>query len=121
MNKRKSKGVSIDQLPEFYASQARTALANPVAKLERPVRHEQVEKNGCPAFSSPVCITIHSRLHYSRDIDGTSGKALLDGLVKGNILADDTRKEIKSIVHTEEIVPRKELEETLITIEEIVC
>ncbi|MCK5608683.1 hypothetical protein KAR91_42795 [Candidatus Pacearchaeota archaeon] len=69
-----------------------------------------------PRFNTPVCIVIHSYRHRLADPDGISAKAAIDGLVKADILADDTTKQIKEISYKQTKIKRPEEEKTVLKI-----
>jgi len=48
-------------------------------------------------FAAPVCIDVHCFRKRLADLDGNSIKAVLDGVVKAGILADDSSKFISEI------------------------
>lgn len=73
----------------------RTTL--PVTNLEQNSSHESVGTEEITGFASPVIITVTSYRKRNHDTDGISVKAVLDGIVRAGILADDSAKEIKEI------------------------
>ena len=68
-------------------------------------------------FTTPVRITFHSVRGRLADPDGLSGKAVLDGIVKAGVLADDTTKQVSEVLHTQ---TKGRIEKTIVTIEEII-
>ena len=70
--------------------------------------------NDMPGFDSPVRITFHHVRKRLADIDGLSGKAAIDGIVKAGILADDSPKQVAEVSHTQS---KGSVEKTIITIE----
>lgn len=64
-------------------------------------------------------ITVHSVRKRLGDVDGTSAKAAIDGLVKGGILPDDCAKYVKSIKYTQEKCKKEEQERTIIFLSRI--
>ena len=50
-----------------------------------------------PAFDTPVNIRVISYRKLKHDPDGVSVKAVLDGIVRAGILADDSSKQIKKV------------------------
>lgn len=72
--------------------------------------------NAAQAFNSPVSIHFHSRRHRLTDPDGAFTKWMLDAIVEAGILRDDSAKEIQSITHSQEKIPKTEEEQTVITI-----
>jgi Holliday junction resolvase RusA-like endonuclease len=63
-----------------------------------------------------VRIAIHSRRRRLIDPDGCYAKAAIDGLAAGGLLVDDSAAYVESISYTQE---KSEIEETIITVEEI--
>lgn len=84
--------------------------------MEQDSSNGALAKKGTPFFDSPVRVTI---VHYRKrlaDLDNLSGKALLDGVVAINILADDSTEQVAELRVTQ---IKAELERTVIEIEEI--
>jgi hypothetical protein len=69
-----------------------------------------------PRFNSPVNIHIHSKRYRLADADGISAKAVIDGIVKANLLADDSPKYVESVTYSQEKIPKIEQETTKVTI-----
>lgn len=63
-----------------------------------------------------VTVHFHSVRKRLADIDGISGKAVLDGLVMCNVIPDDSPKFVQEVRHTQE---QGKVETTVITIEQI--
>jgi hypothetical protein len=53
------------------------------------------------------------------DVDGVSGKAVLDGLVLAKIIADDTTKEVKEVLFSQTKVKNKTEEKVVVTVERV--
>lgn len=82
--------------------------------LEQAISHALLGKEKVPRFDSSVRIAIHSVRKRLADIDGISGKAAIDGMVKAGLLADDSPEFVKEVRHSQE---KGKQEETIITIE----
>jgi len=86
---------------------------------------EQNTSNGAngpkktPRFDSQVRIHVHSLRHRLADADGISGKAAIDGLVHGEILADDKASCVKEVSYSQEKIPTSQKESTILTIETV--
>lgn len=87
--------------------------------VERVVGYESLASSGCAAFDSLVSIRIHSYRICLADVDGVSGKAVLDGLVLAKIIADDTTKEVKEVLFSQTKVKNKTEEEVVVTVERV--
>jgi Holliday junction resolvase RusA-like endonuclease len=59
------------------------------------------------------CVHVHSKRKRLADPDGLSIKAVLDGLTKAGVFADDNAKRIKEVRFTQE---QSSVEETIIEI-----
>jgi len=86
------------------------------ADLERTVGNESIQTGKSPAFDSPVSIRIHSYRCRLCDVDGISSKALIDGLVLTNIIADDSTKEVREVTYAQTKVKNKSEEEVVVTV-----
>lgn len=86
------------------------------ADLERTVGDEQVRTSKGPAFDSPVSVRVHSYRCRLCDVDGVSGKALLDGLVHANVIADDSTKEVVEVLFKQTKVKNKSDEKVVVTV-----
>lgn len=95
-------------------SNNRTAL--PTTDLEPDACHESLAEEEIKGFTSQVTIRVISYRKANHDPDGISVKAVLDGIVRAGILADDSTKQVKEI--TFESKKSKE-EKTIIEIETI--
>ena len=89
----------------------RAALST--ADLEQNSGNAPVAEEKTARFDSLVNITVTSYRKAKHDPDGISVKAVLDGIVRAGILADDSTEQVKSIKF--ESIKSKE-EKTLITI-----
>ncbi|PHS70677.1 MAG: hypothetical protein COB23_03115 [Methylophaga sp.] len=94
-------------------SDNRTTL--PAANMEQNIGDEPVGKEKITRFNSLVSIKVISYRKREHDTDGISAKAVLDGIVRAGILADDSTKQVASI--TFESIKSEE-EKTIIEIEE---
>ena len=65
--------------------------------VEPDIGNEPVGEKEAPGFDSLVNIRVISYRKYKHDPDGISVKAVLDGLVRKGILADDSTEQIKCI------------------------
>lgn len=92
------------------------SVAIPAPNLEQAVSHEPMGKEEMPRFNSPVIITITSYRKRKHDPDGISAKAVLDGLVRAGVLADDSTEEIKEIRYKSKCCKNGEKEKTVIEI-----
>jgi hypothetical protein len=93
--------------------------ARQATDVERVVSYESLEASGCTAFDSLVSIRIHSYRCRLCDVDGISGKAVIDGLVLAKIIADDTTKEVKEVLFSQTKVKNKTEEKVIVTVERI--
>ncbi len=92
----------------------RTAL--PPAHMESNLPNAAMDKEKIKRFDSRVNITVISYRARRHDPDGVSVKAVLDGIVRLGILADDSTEQVESI--TFKSIKSKE-EKTIIEIEEM--
>lgn len=98
---------------QFYGDENKAP--RPTANVERSVSNGPVETKKDPRFHSLVRIHIHSIRNRLADPDGVSGKAAIDGLVKGAILADDTAKQVEKVSYSQEKASGRP-EETIISV-----
>jgi len=75
-------------------------------------------KKETPRFNSPVNIRVISYRKARHDTDGVSVKAVLDGIVRAGILADDTSEQIKEITFESRKTKKGEKEKTIIEIDD---
>ena len=87
-----------------------------ITDLERTAGDESIRTGKGPAFDSPVSIRIHSYRCRLCDVDGVSGKALLDGLVHANVIADDSTKEVREVTYEQTKVKNKSDEKVVVTV-----
>lgn len=87
-----------------------------VTNLERLVGDEPLETCRRAAFDTPVSIRIDSYRCRLCDVDGISGKAVIDGLVLAKIIADDTTKEVKEVLYSQTKVKNKTEEKVVVTV-----
>jgi hypothetical protein len=87
-----------------------------VTNLERTAGNESFQASKGPAFDSPVSIHIHSFRCRLCDVDGVSGKAVLDGLVHSNVIADDSTKEVREVTYAQTKVKNKSDEKVVVTV-----
>lgn len=92
------------------------SLAFPPPDLEQALSYATLGAEGLEAFDTPVSIKIHSVRKRLTDPDGASAKAVLDAVVLGGLLKNDSSKEVKSVSFSQEL---GEEEYTVITITEI--
>jgi len=90
--------------------------ARQATDVERVVGNESLETCGRAAFDSPVSIRIDSYRIRLADVDGVSGKAVLDALVLAKIIADDTTKEVKEVLYSQTKVKNKTEEKVVVTV-----
>lgn len=93
--------------------------AREATNLERITCDEPMATCGSTAFDSLVSIRIHSYRVRLADVDGISGKALLDGLVLAKVIADDTTKEVKEVLYSQTKVKNKTEEKVVVTVERV--
>ena len=90
--------------------------ARQVTNLERTASDESLETCGRAAFDSLVSIRIDSYRIRLADVDGVSGKAVLDALVLAKVIADDTTKEVKEVLYSQTKVKNKTEEKVVVTV-----
>jgi Holliday junction resolvase RusA-like endonuclease len=86
------------------------------ADVEQNPRHAALPADEVTAFTSQVRVTFYHTRKRLADIDGLSGKAVLDGIVALGILSDDSAKQVAEVRHCQ---IKGTPEETRIVIEEI--
>jgi len=89
----------------------------PTPDMESDISDAAVDKKKAKGFDSLVNIRVTSYRKRRHDPDGVSVKAVLDGIVRAGILADDSTEQIKSV--TFESIISKEEEKTIIEIWEV--
>jgi len=90
--------------------------AREATNVERITCDESLETCGRAAFDSPVSIRIDSYRIRLADVDGVSGKAVLDALVLAKIISDDTTKEVKEVLYSQTKVKNKTEEKVVVTV-----
>lgn len=116
---------SIEELPEQHRKQAREKINSenntsvPAPNLESHVINPVKKKNETEEVVKKVCIHVHSKRKRLADIDGICAKHVIDGLVDGGILIDDSPKYVKEVTFSQEKRKKGEGEETVIEIREI--
>ena len=88
-------------------------FAIPIANMEQNTCYELLGAEEAQGLDTQCCIHIHSKRKRLADPDGISAKAVIDGLCKAGILADDSAKYIKSVTFSQE---KADKEETIIEI-----
>lgn len=88
------------------------------AELEQGSKHGAVSEKGPKRLTPPVRITVHHYRNRLIDYDNLCIKAVLDGIVRAGILADDTPEQIEEITHKQY---KSKTEKTIVEIEEIGC
>ena len=88
--------------------------------VEPDISDGRVAAKAAARYDSPVNISIHSYRYRLADPDGISSKAVIDSLVKGGVLANDTAKEVKEVRYSQTQVYRSQggVEKTVITIDD---
>ena len=83
--------------------------------LESNTCDEPTGENEMQKSDSLVNIHIHSQRHRLTDPGGVSDKWVIDALVTGGLLPDDSAKYVKGIPHTQEKTKGPEVTEITIT------
>lgn len=86
----------------------------PATNVERSTRNEPLAKKKGTGLDKGLRIHVHSRLKKLGDVDGRSAKSVIDGLVVGGLLPDDSARFISEVRFTQEKWPE---DETIITLE----
>ena len=86
------------------------------ADVEPDISHAPLRADEASAFTTPVRVTFYHTRKRLADIDGLSGKAVLDGIVAAGILPDDKAQQVAEVTHRQE---KGRVEETRIVIETI--
>jgi hypothetical protein len=87
-----------------------------ITDLESASCYESVAKKKFKRLDTPCSLHIHSKRYRLTDADGVSAKAAIDGIVHSGLLPDDSAKYVKKVSYSQEKIPKKEIEETIITI-----
>jgi hypothetical protein len=126
--KKKNKRLTLDDIKyrEALPPQLRQQALLQIEGNPPPDPTPNVEPTSCDgslakeifAGNDSLCrIYIHNLRHKLADSDGISGKACIDGLVHGQILRDDSPKEVEWVRHTQEKISKKEKERTIIRVD----
>lgn len=84
------------------------------ADVEPHTRHEPTRTDAAEKNHTPVDIHIHSKRHRLTDPGGVSDKWVVDALVTGGLLPDDSAKYVRGIPHTQEKTSGPEVTEITI-------
>jgi len=90
--------------------------ADSSTNLEQAVCNATLPEDATSRVSAPCSVRFHSVRNRLADIDGLSGKAILDGIVLAGILADDSSKFVKEVSHSQSKGNKAENEKTVVTI-----
>ena len=85
------------------------------ADMEPDIGDEPTGENEMQKDNPLVDIHIHSKRHRLTDPGGVSDKWVVDALVTGGLLPDDSAKYVKGIPHTQEKTKGPEITEITIT------
>lgn len=72
-------------------------VALPATNLEQDIIHAALSAHGFETLATPVNIRVISYRRLNHDPDGISAKAVIDGIVRAGILADDSTKQVKEV------------------------
>ena len=86
-----------------------------ITDMEPDISDESPGKDAAEKNHPPVDIHIHSKRHRLTDPGGVSDKWVVDALVTGGLLPDDSAKYVKGIPHTQEKTKGPEVTEITIT------
>jgi hypothetical protein len=106
--------VNIDDFPPEYQKQIRRKIGledrhtRGVAKLEPAARHEPVAAVCCAKVDSPVGLLVRTFRKRPCDVDNTSIKGFLDGIVAAGFLESDALSQVKEITYREQKSDRDE-------------
>ena len=87
--------------------------------MESDTRHAPLAAKEVAGFTAPVRITITSYRYRLCDIDGISGKAIIDGLVHCGVLQDDSPQHVQAVSFQQVKVKNKTDEKTVVRITEV--
>ncbi len=82
--------------------------------MESAFGNEFLGKKEGERLDKKCCVHVHSKTKRLADSDGRSIKAVIDGLAKAGIFADDSPKFVKEISQSQEVT--KDDEETIVDI-----
>ena len=85
--------------------------------MEQNTCNDSNGKKKIKRLDTQCSIHIHSKRYRLADVDGLSGKAVIDALVIVGILEDDSPKEIKEVSYSQEKIKKHEPEVTIVTLE----
>ena len=91
----------------------------PAANLEQNPGDAALPAHEFKALAARVRIRVISYRKLNHDPDGISAKAVIDGIVRAGILADDSTKQVESVTFKSHKTKKGEEERTVIEIEEI--
>ena len=106
-------------LPDEQAPQGDDRSAYTDANDQPDDEHARTEVEQLQAFDTPVHISITHYRSRLCDPDNLNAKGVIDALVEGGLLFDDSAKEVRSITHDQIKVKSRDEEKTRITIEEV--
>lgn len=81
--------------------------------MEPTVSNESLATRQNPPMDTRCDINVHSRRKRLADPDGISAKAVIDALVIGGILPDDSAKYIRQVTFSQE---QSQIEETIVDV-----
>jgi len=87
--------------------------------LESNSSNAALSTHGFEALAARVNIRVISYRKLNHDPDGISAKAVIDGVVRAGILADDSTKQVQAVTFESYKTEKGEEEKTVIEIEEI--
>lgn len=90
-----------------------------ITDMEPDTRNALLGAKKVKRLDSQCSIHVHSLRYRLTDTDGVSAKAVIDGIVKTGLLADDSSEQVKKITFSQEKIPKSESEKTIITIYEV--
>ena len=106
--------ITYNELKELYDKNSSPTL--PPSDLEPDSGNAPLGAQKIKRFNSQCSINIHSKRFRLTDPDGVSAKAVIDGMVRAGLFADDSAKQITEVTFSQEKISKPEIEETIITI-----
>ena len=88
----------------------------PFANMESYFSDASLGEKKVERLDTRVSINVHSLRYRLTDPDGISAKAVIDGMVKAGILADDTSKQVEKVTFSQEKIKKPQEEITIIEI-----
>lgn len=82
--------------------------------MEPNFSYEYMGKEEGERLDKRCRIHVHSRRTRLADADGVSAKAVIDGLVKAGLLANDSPECVKEVSYSQDNSKNKDSEETII-------